>query len=344
MKATISYFVGVDISAETFACSIFCTPDAPVHTRDGFVNTPSGFEALDEWLVAQGATPQNSVICLEATGVYGEEICHWLAAKGYRLAAEPPLKVKRAFKPKSHKNDKVDSRQIAEYAYRYLDRLKFWQPRAELVEQIAVLLTTREQFVQQKTASINARKALKRKVVQTPLANQLYDDNIERLKQNIRAIEQEIKQLISKDPDFKQMVAWLSSTPAVGLLLAANMLVVTNGFAQREQISYRKLAAHFGICPYQHQSGKSVNRRAVAHFHGPRRIRKLLHLAARTLRTYNPEFQAYYLRKYTQGKEPKLILNNIANKLLKIMCATIRTQKPYIQNYRSINPAWLKTP
>ncbi len=163
MNTNISHYVGVDIGADTFTSSVLCTPGTPFQTQEDVPNTPSGFEILNEWLVAQGVTPENSIICMEATGVYGEALCYWLAAKGYHFAVEPPLKVKRAFETKSHKNDKTDSQQIAEYAYRYFDKLKFWQPRAELIEQIAVLLTTREQFVHQKTASINASNALKRK-------------------------------------------------------------------------------------------------------------------------------------------------------------------------------------
>lgn len=137
-------YVGIDVGADTFVCSIFSAPDAVPQTSGEFSNTPEGFIALEEWLNDRQVSPDDSIVCLEATGVYGEMLCYWLAAKGYRLAVEPPLKVKRAFKVKGHKNDRVDSRQIAEYAYRYKDQLNFWQPRSELVEQVAGLLATRE--------------------------------------------------------------------------------------------------------------------------------------------------------------------------------------------------------
>ena len=92
------------------------------------------------------------MICLEATGVYSEVLVHFLAANGYPVAVEPPLKVKRAFKkPAGHKSDPVDSQQIAEYAYRFWDELSLWVPRQEILEQIKTLLVTREQFVVAKT-------------------------------------------------------------------------------------------------------------------------------------------------------------------------------------------------
>ena len=36
------------------------------------------------------------------------------------------------------------------------------------------------------------------------------------------------------------------------------------------------------------------------------------------------------------------VLNNIENRLLKIICAVIRTRTPYIPGYRSVNPMLLQ--
>lgn len=342
MKPLTHYYVGIDIGSETFACSILTSPDSDLYSKDEFLNTPFGFEELEEWLAPHKVSPKNSIICLEATGVYGESLCYWLYSKGYSVALEPPQKVKRAFKIKGHKNDQTDSKQIAQYAYRFLDELNLWKPRKEIIEQIAVLLATREQFVGQRTACTNAAKALKRKVVQTPLANKLYEKNIEHLNQAIENIEKEIGNLIAKEPEYRQMVAWLSSIPSVALLLASNMLVMTDGFIKSKNIEYRPLAAHIGICPYQHKSGISIRGKTTASGHGPARARKLLYLAARTLRTHHPQFKEYFLRKRAEGKDSRLVLNNISNKLLKIMCAVIRNKKPYIKNYMSINPQFIQ--
>lgn len=82
------------------------------------------------------------------------------------LSVEPPLKVKRAFDPSGHKTDPVDSRQIAESAYRYSDDLRFGQPKDEIIEKIRHLLTAREQFTKQSVALQNDMGAYKRHVVQ----------------------------------------------------------------------------------------------------------------------------------------------------------------------------------
>ena len=334
----IQFYVGIDISNDDFVASIFTEPKAPIQTLTEIPNELSGFEKFESWLVNNQVQTSNCVICLEATGVYGEALCYWLTAKGYQIAVEPPLKVKRAFSDKGHKNDKVDSKRISEYAFRYFDELKFWRPKANIIEQIKVLLMTREQLVGQRTALSNTLKALRKKVVQTPLANDIYQKNIERFSTQIKKIEKELIKLIDKHPDLKNTVKFLDSIPGVGLLLAANFLVATNGFKNDMAFQYRKASAYIGICPYEHTSGTSVYKRPRIPKYGPARLRKLLHLAARSVVTHNEQFSLYYNYKLAQGKARMLILNNVSNKLLKIMCAVTRTQKPFVDNHVSVHP------
>ena len=148
--------------------------------------------------------------------------------------------------------------------------------------------------------------------MQNPLANQVFQQAIHRLKESIKAIDQEIKRLIDQNPRYGQMVHLLTGIPGVGLLLAANLLVITRGFAR--QVKSKQLAAYVGICPYQHTSGKSVYKRARTRHYGPSRMRKLLYLAALSLRIHNQYFQAYFRRKVAEGKAMRLVINNIANK------------------------------
>jgi len=336
-----TFYIGVDVSADHFTAAILTTPGTASQLRDLIPNTAGGYRSFEQWLQAQDVTTSNSVICLEATGVYGEALCYYLAAQGYPIAVEPPLKVKRAFDESGHKTDVVDSRQIAEYAYRFADELNLWQPNEDLVEQVRVLLSSREQFTRQLTANKNALQALMRKPVQTPVANRAYLQAIDRLKAAIKTIDKEIRRLIDEDPTYGQMIHLLTGIPGVGMLLAANLLVITHGFTH--QVTARQLAAYVGICPYQHTSGKSVYKKARSRHYGPSQIRKLIYLAAMSVRTHNQQYQAYFLRKVAEGKAKRLVINNIANRLLKVICAVIRDQSAYIPNYKSVNPTLLKS-
>lgn len=93
----ITYFIGIDVALEDFTAAILTTPGKPITVREQIPNTSDGFRSFEQWLKAHQITLPNSVVCLEATGVYGEALCYYLAAEGYRVAVEPPLKVKRAF-------------------------------------------------------------------------------------------------------------------------------------------------------------------------------------------------------------------------------------------------------
>ena len=334
---TPTYFIGLDIAAEQFQAALGTQPWKLLVPGTAFSNDAAGFNAFAQWLEAHQCTPAQTVLCMEATGVYGETLAAFLVTRGYRLAIEPPLKVKRAFAPSGPKTDAVDSQQIAEYAYRFLDELSFWQPPTELVEQLKVLLTTREQLVQQSTAQQNALKALQRKRVRTPLAEQVHQHLIAELKTQIQALEQELRRLLEQEPPFAHLLALLLTIPGVGLLLASHILLLTRCASASPTVP--QLAAHLGICPYPHQSGKSLRQRPRSRHYGPSIPRKLLHLAARSVSTHDAQFRAYYERKVAEGKPKRLVLNNIANKLLRVIAAVLASGLPYDPQHRSVRPA-----
>ena len=211
---------------------------------------------------------------------------------------------------------------------------------AAVLEQVRVLLTAREQFTGQKIANVNALKALERKTITTRIAIQAYEQAITRLTQNIKEIDQEIKRLVKQDDSFNRMITAITSTPGIGMLLAANLVVMTSGFARTR--NHKKIASYTGISPIEHSSGTSVYRRPRSRRYGPSRMRKLLYLAAMSVSTHDAAFRRYYLRKVAEGKPKRLVLNNIANKLLKVVCALVRSESAYIPNYTSSQPLLLR--
>lgn len=327
-------YVGIDPSSESFTAAPY-----PGTTTQSFANTQQGIDAFVHWLQSQGLPQQEVRICVENTGVYAEVLCYQLHESGFALSLLDPRRVWKAFGDGQPKSDPLDSRKIAEYGARYADQLQRWQPQDVLVEQIRVLLSTREQLVQQKTATHNARSTLARKVIQTPVANQALEATLAHLKAEIVCLEEELKRLIRSHPTLLQGATLLMSAPGVGWLLSAQFLVLTEGF--REIPPYRRLAQYLGISPNEHTSGTSVRKRPRSRRYGPSAARKLLHLAARSLRTHDRASRHYFLRKTAEGKPKGLVLNNIANQLLKRLCAMLRTQTPYLPNYRSINPRLL---
>ena len=331
------YFVGVDIASATFTACVGTTPWAIVVKPETFDNQEEGFASFLGRLQERNLPPDHTVVCMEATGVYGEGLAYFLYASGYPVAVEPPLNIQRKFPVNSSKNELQDSQHIAEYACRYSDKLSLWKPRDEVLEQIKLLLTTRRQFSTQLTAHKNALHAVNRKKISSELAKKVHADMIEQITKHIKSIDIEIRRLIDSNPTFKSALLLLLSIPGIGLQLAAHLIIM-----MQYSLDPRVLSAFVGICPYAHESGSSVYRNPTSRHYGPPAIRQLLYLAACSVSTHRKEFKQYFARKKAEGKPGKLVLNNIQNKLLKIACAVIRTQKPFIPNYVSVNPLVLK--
>lgn len=333
-------FIGIDVAAEEFTVTLFKAPDKPMVTKQSIVNASEGFKLFNNWLKEQNASPHNSIICMESTGVYGENLIHYLIAQGFSIAVEPPLKVKRAFNTTGHKNDSVDSSQIAEYAYRFRDELKIFHPRPESIEKLNQFLTIREQLVKQSVATQNALRAYRKHPIQEPTITAIQQQNLSQIKEHIATVNMHIRQIIQQDPSLRQLSQFLVSLCGVGILLAAYLLVLTNVF--QDITSYKQMAAFLGICPYEFTSGKSILKKSRSRHYGPAYTRKLLHLAARSVITHELYFKKYYLRKLEEGKSKRIVINNIANKLLKISFALVKNKQNYIKGYRSVNPMLLK--
>lgn len=338
------YYVGIDIASKTYTASIGQYKEEKgweiIVKPITFDNTYDAFNQFLYWLNTNKVLANNCIVCMEATGVYGEALAYFLIRNKYLLVVEAPLKVKRAFDPEGHKSDPVDSCQIAEYAYRFIDQLKGWQPKEMIIEQIKTLLTVREQLVEQKIAHSNANQALNRKVVQTPLAKEVHEKAIKELLMHIQEVEAEIKRLIYEDPSSRELQRLLETVPGIGPILAT-FLVVTIHSAP-DPYNPKTLAAYIGICPYENSSGTSRYKKATSRHYGPSPMRRLIYLAAMSVRQHCPKFRHYFLRKVAEGKEKQLVINNIANKLLKVACAVARTKTPYISGYQSIHPQLLK--
>jgi transposase len=332
-----SNFVGVDIASASFMACAGIAPWKLVVKPVKFDNSEDGFASFLDWMKENSLKPENTVVCMEATGVYGEGLAYFLASSGFPVAVEPPLNIARKFPANASKTDWLDCQYIAEYACRYVDKLALWQPRNDILEQVKVLLTTRQQFSVQLAAHKNALHAVNRKKVSSDVAKKVHGDIIKQITKLIAEIDAEIRRLIDTDPTFKNTLLLLLSIPGIGLQLAAHLLVI-----MQESLDPRVLAAFIGISPIQHESGTSVYSGPTSRHYGPPAIRKLLYLAACSVRTHRKEFTHYFLRKTAEGKPGKLVLNNIQNKLLKIACAVVTSQKPFIPNYVSVNPLALK--
>lgn len=331
----MTYAIGLDIADLTFTASCVTPYFAVCFGGCTFPQSPEGWERLLTLCQEHAIAKATALVVMEATGVYSERISYYLSQQGFAVYVEPPGKIHKAFYERG-KTDPLDSRQIAEYGFRYRDQLHPWRPKTVTVDQLQTLLTVREQLTGMRTACKNVLHSLSRKHYPSETAKQVYTDLKDDLKDKIADIDVRMQTLIDGDAYLSSTITQVASITHVGFLLAVNLLVVTDGFANH--LNHAQLAAYLGICPFEHQSGTSIMRRPRSDGAGPARLRKLIYLAAMRLRQNNPDFKRYFERKVAEGKSKRLILNNISNHALKLICGVIRSGKPYIKNYRSIRP------
>ena len=334
------FTLGCDVGSSTIVCSVLETPEKMILEPKEFANNFAGFERCISWLKSSDLKTKDVLVCMEHTGVYSESFCYYLYDQKIKIVIESGAKIKKSFKLATHKTDEIDSIAIAEYAIRYADRLIAWEPRHSAVESVKSLLSSRELFVKHRTAQKNALLAYKRKVVQNELIRKEYEKSIQGLNQTIKNLENEIESILKQNEYWLAVIKTIKTVKGVDKLLPYNMFVISNAFSMK--LEYKKLAAYLRICPYEHSSGTSIKKKAKSPKYGPAIIRKLLFLAAKDACQYNEYFRAYYARKNSEGKCYFVIMNNVGNKLLKIICAMINSGKPYIPNYRSVNPILVK--
>ena len=257
---TPTFYLGIDVASETLAASLIRGPGRAVAGPRTFANDPDGFAALAAWLDEQGARSADVLVCLEATGVYGEALCYWMHDHGFRLAVEDAAKLRvedaaklhRAMPVAAAKTDALDARRIADYAARFLDELRPWTPAEAVVEPVQTLLTMREQLTRERTAKQNALHVLRRKHHPTPLAIRIASDAVAYLEERVTEIDAEVRRLVSAHPTLGPAVALLTSVPGVGLLLAAPLCVATEGL--RQPLVAKRFAAWAGICPLEYET------------------------------------------------------------------------------------------
>lgn len=323
------FYVGIDISNKTFNATKLAAPEQIIFFGKEFENARNGFREL-EILIPE---KDKHTIVLEATGVYGEQLCLYFHATGYRVCVEAPQYVRRAFRLK-RKNDRVDSNMIAEYGFRYSDKLTTYTPRSSIYEDIVSLLNIREMMNRQKTSHKNILKALKKKGY-LPASLKQHQDTLDYLEQAIEDTDDLLKHTLMSDPHVAQHIINLKSMPGVGYWWAANFFVITNGF---HNLDYRKICCYVGIVPHEHSSGTSIKKHPRSDREGSDRMRKALYLSSMSVIRLDGKLRKQYLETVVRGKPKRLAQNNIACKMVKIACAIVREGKPYEESHKSINP------
>ncbi|WP_066839882.1 IS110 family transposase [Rufibacter ruber] len=313
--------VGIDVSKETLAVCHLVAGE-PRHLE--VENAKAGFRRL-----LKGGGPE-SLYVMEATGAYYMRLAYFLVGQGAKVAVVNPLVIKRFIQMHlgKGKSDRKDAQWIMRYGQQ--NELKLWQPDdAQLVE-CRQLEQAIEQLVKQKTMTLNSLEALEQQPVRNKVTLRTLRLTLLVLQKQIRLLEQELDGHLQDQ--FKEQMELLSSIPGIGSKTAGMLLLFFGGF--RQVTSYRQLIAKAGLCPREYSSGSSVRGKVRITKMGGSQIRSKLYMCSLTAMRANKACRELYERLVAKGKNRKLALIAVCNKLLKQAFAIVHSGVPYQPDFK----------
>lgn len=319
-------YVGIDVSKLTLDAFI---REKQLHKQ--FKNDSRGFTALIQWINRQtGESSESILFCFEHTGLYSFPLAIFLEEKDIRYSMISSLEIKRSLGITRGKNDRIDSKRIAEFAYRFKDKISLTKLPAMAISKIQSLLTLRDRLARNLGSYRNSKnetqKALGNECI--PELFSSYERMILVIKEEIKEVERAIKAIIMTNQELRTSFELVTSIKGIGFVIASYLIVYTNNFTRFE--NWRKFACYSGIAPFEYQSGTSVHRRTQVCSIANKQIKKLLHLAAICAIHTDIELREYYQRRLSEGKSKMTVVNIIRNKLIAIAFAVINRGTPFV--------------
>jgi transposase len=153
--------------------------------------------------------------------------------------------------------------------------------------------------------------------------------HIDWLEQELKDIDQELKEMLHNSPVWREKENLLRTVPGVGPQLAISILAY---LPELGTMNRKRIAALVGVAPFNRDSGTLRGKRAV--WGGRSRIRATLYMAALVASHHNPVIRVFYQRLLGAGKAKKVALTACMRKLLIILNAMLKHHVPW----QSCNP------
>jgi len=325
------FFIGIDVSKDELDFSVQQGKCFLFHQE--LSNEPGSIKAfIKELKKLKGFEMGKTVFCMEHTGIYNNHALSCLYGKKGNICLEAASQIKNSMGNIRGKNDKVDSIRIAEYAYRNRESLRLWEPKREVVSQLANYSAIRSRLLTAQKMLKTPLKELsgftKKKIAKQNQA--LCNTAIKAIKGDLAKVDQAIALLISGDAELKRLFAIVTSVCGIGKVTGVQLLITTNEFKDIDQA--KQYACYAGVAPFTDESGKVKKKARVSHM-ANKKVKTLLHLAAMVAIQYNPDLKAFYERKIGEGKNKMSVINAVRNKLILRIFACVNQNRQYEKNY-----------
>jgi transposase len=302
-------FIGIDVHKDTL--------EVCVNEREEqweCANDTAGVERLLTILEALGPT----LIVVEASGGYERYLAAEGFAVGLPVVVVNPTRVRRLAQALGimAKTDTIDAYVIARFAERVRPPVR--EPQSAEQRQLSALVTRRRQLVEIRTAEKNRLNTCP-ELMRTDI-----EEHVGWLESRIEQLEDEIRDMLTNNPSWRERTALVTTVPGIGEVTAATLVA---DLPELGTISRQKIAALAGLAPYNRDSGPRRRKRKI--FGGRASVRCVLYMAALSASRHNPVIKRFYQRLIDKGKAEKVALTACMRKLLVIVNAMVCKQEPW---------------
>jgi transposase len=291
-----SNFLGIDVSKEYFDAVIILDGNKKDTVHSQFTNDNKGLKELVKWLKTFNSTHENTLICLEHTGMYGKLIIHYLLSKEFDIWLEMSLKIIRSIGVQRGKNDKIDAERIAFYAMKNQEEAQIYHAPRKIIDQIKKLISLREHLIVTRAMLIRNSNELKGFEPELSKLHKKHSKStIKGIDKDLKSIENELDTIVKNDEHLSNVFEKTTSVTGVGKVTALFLICYTNEFKMYE--TPRQLACYCGVVPFEHTSGKSVRAKPRVHFMANKKLKKQLHMCAISSIRSEGDMKDYFNRK-----------------------------------------------
>ena len=302
--------VGIDVSKDRLDVHVWPDGTAFVVARDG-----KGLADLVERL--RPLAPD--LVAVEATGGYETVVAAALAGAGLPLVVVNPAQVRHFAQAISQraKTDPIDAAMIARFVEATRPALR---PLADdAARLLSDLVARRRQIIEMIVAERNRERRTTVRRIKKSIARL-----VAALEKELVEIDLEIDAGVRGSPAWRDKEDLLASVPGVGPVVARTLIAE---LPELGTLDNKKIASLAGLAPYTRQSGQWKGKSMIGG--GRKSVRCALFLAALVASRHNPVLKAFRDRLRAAGKPKMVAAIAVARKLLTILNAILRDQKPW---------------
>lgn len=302
--------VGIDVSLDRLDVAV--RPSGEVFA---IVRKAAGLDQLIVRLRELG--PQ--IVALEATGGYETIAAAALASAGLPVVIVNPAQVRSFAKALGQraKTDPIDAAVIAHFAEATKPEVRPLPDEA--TQMLADLVARRRQIVEMIGAEGQREKRMTRPRLKADIARL-----IKTLEKELSKLDRELDDVVRGSPVWREKEQLLASVPGVGPVIARTLMAE---LPELGRLSRRQIAALAGLAPFTRQSGRWCGRSFIGG--GRTTVRTALFMGAFVAMRFNPTLKIFFDRLVAAGKPKIVALIAVARKLLTILNAIARDNRPW---------------